>query len=225
MSRLQIPNPCHESWDAMTPNHQGRHCASCDKTVVDVTAMAPAAARAYLGQEVPARIKRGERICVRTHGDRSGRLLRPGVTRRLLTNGLAAVLAMAMADYAGGAGLAAAEGGTEPQTTEPVEPLKGEVMPAIAGDICLPEPAVAPVSDTASGLTISASNPTCTVTATRQDQTVAWSVTLPAQKVGGVIDRLAIDGATVVVSCGNGANGKPVVVRLDLASGAGAPHQ
>ena len=36
---LSIPTPCHEDWDAMTSREQGRHCASCQKTVVDFTGM------------------------------------------------------------------------------------------------------------------------------------------------------------------------------------------
>ena len=34
---LNIPEPCHENWQQMTPNEQGRHCMSCQKTVVDFT--------------------------------------------------------------------------------------------------------------------------------------------------------------------------------------------
>ncbi len=34
-----IPKPCHENWDAMTPNEQGRFCNTCAKTVVDATAL------------------------------------------------------------------------------------------------------------------------------------------------------------------------------------------
>jgi hypothetical protein len=37
--QLLIYNPCHESWDAMKPDAGGRYCGSCQKTVVDFTAM------------------------------------------------------------------------------------------------------------------------------------------------------------------------------------------
>lgn len=33
--RVSIKNPCHENWDAMTPNEQGAFCLVCQKTVVD----------------------------------------------------------------------------------------------------------------------------------------------------------------------------------------------
>lgn len=36
---LNIPEPCQEDWQKMTPNEQGRHCGSCQKTVVDFTLM------------------------------------------------------------------------------------------------------------------------------------------------------------------------------------------
>jgi len=32
---LSIPTPCNENWENMTPNERGRHCGSCNKTVVD----------------------------------------------------------------------------------------------------------------------------------------------------------------------------------------------
>lgn len=34
---LSIPQPCHEDWDKMTPNQQGRFCNNCQKTVIDFT--------------------------------------------------------------------------------------------------------------------------------------------------------------------------------------------
>jgi len=32
---LHIPTPCHESWDKMTPQKDGRFCATCETVVVD----------------------------------------------------------------------------------------------------------------------------------------------------------------------------------------------
>lgn len=36
-TKLVIPEPCHESWDQMTPKEKGRFCDSCAKVVVDFT--------------------------------------------------------------------------------------------------------------------------------------------------------------------------------------------
>jgi len=47
---LTIPQPCSESWAAMTPAAQGRHCAACQKTVVDFSRMSDAEVLAYLAK-------------------------------------------------------------------------------------------------------------------------------------------------------------------------------
>jgi hypothetical protein len=47
MYNVTIPKPCHQNWDAMELNEQGRHCLSCAKTVVDFTGMSDAAVKNY----------------------------------------------------------------------------------------------------------------------------------------------------------------------------------
>lgn len=100
MSDLHIPTPCHESWDDMTPTVNGRHCASCNHAVIDLTTMSVTA-----GQRVLDEVKRAAthdplpRTCVRGHVDPSGRIVVGH--RRLLTQGLAAMLACTLAGCAG----------------------------------------------------------------------------------------------------------------------------
>jgi hypothetical protein len=36
---LQIPKPCHENWDNMSPVEKGRFCGSCQKQVMDFSSM------------------------------------------------------------------------------------------------------------------------------------------------------------------------------------------
>ena len=40
--KIQIPEPCSQSWAEMTPEAGGRHCAACAKTVTDFTRMTDA---------------------------------------------------------------------------------------------------------------------------------------------------------------------------------------
>src|SRR5215217_3194401 len=45
---ITIPVPCHENWNEMTPDEQGRHCHLCSKTVIDFTEKEPEEILRYL---------------------------------------------------------------------------------------------------------------------------------------------------------------------------------
>jgi hypothetical protein len=47
---INIPQPCHESWEAMMPTGVGRHCAACQAEVVDFTCLTADEILAYLAR-------------------------------------------------------------------------------------------------------------------------------------------------------------------------------
>ncbi|MFC0781095.1 energy transducer TonB [Flavobacterium sp. HJSW_4] len=57
--KITIPEPCHQDWDKMTPNENGRFCLSCSKTVIDFTSMLPEEIQHYFIQN------QNEKICGR----------------------------------------------------------------------------------------------------------------------------------------------------------------
>ena len=48
---INIPEPCHEDWNKMTPNEQGAFCGSCQKTVVDFSKMGDQQIKDYFLQK------------------------------------------------------------------------------------------------------------------------------------------------------------------------------
>lgn len=57
--QINIPQPCDEGWDRMTPNEQGRFCDSCQKCVVDLTEFSDKQLYEYITAH------KGERVCGR----------------------------------------------------------------------------------------------------------------------------------------------------------------
>jgi hypothetical protein len=59
--KIEIPKPCHEDWNAMTPDETGRFCSVCTKGVVDFTEMKAPEIQAYFlknqGQKICGRFK------------------------------------------------------------------------------------------------------------------------------------------------------------------------
>ncbi|MEZ4390179.1 MAG: hypothetical protein R3A48_03710 [Polyangiales bacterium] len=68
LDNVRVASPCHERWDEMTGDAQARHCARCDKSVYNLSAMTRDAAEALLRQ-------REGRICVRYYRRVDGTIL------------------------------------------------------------------------------------------------------------------------------------------------------
>ena len=66
--QIQVPQPCHASWDKMTPQENGRHCKSCDKVVIDFSRMNDEEIKKWF------RKKEGEKICGHFRVDQVKRL-------------------------------------------------------------------------------------------------------------------------------------------------------
>jgi len=63
--RINIAEPCHENWNRMSPNQNGRHCAKCEKTVHDFSS--------YSDAEIINFFKVGTNVCGRFKGTQLGR--------------------------------------------------------------------------------------------------------------------------------------------------------
>jgi len=61
--QLQVPEPCHEDWNKMTPGDKGRFCDSCQKTVHDFTGMSDAQLIAFFKKPSTGS------VCGRFHND------------------------------------------------------------------------------------------------------------------------------------------------------------
>lgn len=63
---INIPKPCHEDWDKMTPEMHGRFCGSCSKSVIDFSTWSDAQLYNFFASN-------NERICGRFMATQVGR--------------------------------------------------------------------------------------------------------------------------------------------------------
>jgi TonB-dependent SusC/RagA subfamily outer membrane receptor len=67
--QLNIPEPCHEDWQNMTPTDQGRFCNACAKQVVDFSVMTDTQVLNYFIN------KKDEKVCGRAYPDQLERAI------------------------------------------------------------------------------------------------------------------------------------------------------
>jgi|GEM_PF-3231191 len=92
---LSVPTPCGENWGEMSPTANGRHCSSCNKTVVDFSLSSDAEIFAVIANSKGA-------VCGRFFDDQLRRNMAAGVPSRshvmpamVMTAGLAVGIATA----------------------------------------------------------------------------------------------------------------------------------
>ena len=67
--QLSIPEPCHQSWENMTPTQQGRFCNACAKEVIDFSQMSDTAVLNYFS------IEKNDQVCGRAYPDQLDRTI------------------------------------------------------------------------------------------------------------------------------------------------------
>lgn len=137
VDRLRVRTPCDVGWESMEDRGRDRHCARCDLTVHDVSAMT----RADVETLLEAR-ERGERVCLHLHVRKTdGAVLvadghvehaRIAPPSRLVAAAMAT--ATALSACASAAPPAQAVIAVAPVETAPAPPIEPEPTPA-------PEPA------------------------------------------------------------------------------------
>lgn len=122
-TKPHISDPCHQPWDRMTPDADGRHCGSCNKIVVDF--------RGKSNQEILATLKQGGKPCGLFDAKQLSAAPREGVSFRGWRR-FAAVSIAVIGFSLAGSGQTAAHPLTEkyPDKVCPVEDSPGYVKPA-----------------------------------------------------------------------------------------------
>ncbi len=90
---IRVESACREDWSAMTPRGEGRHCARCQSTVIDLTRVTRAQAERLVREH-------GGRVCGRVRADERGdAVFAPEPVRRgIVPVAIAGVLAACSAE-------------------------------------------------------------------------------------------------------------------------------
>lgn len=91
--KIEIPKPCHEDWNSMTPDEKGAFCGSCNKSVHDFTNRSDEEiAEVFMNSG-------GAKICGRFNASQVDKLLEIKVPLSQLPRNVSPVRAFAMAIF------------------------------------------------------------------------------------------------------------------------------
>lgn len=119
---IKIDKPCHEDWDKMTPNEQGRFCGACQKNVIDFSTMTDNEIIAFLSEHTG-------KLCGQLRGSQLNRVI---VQTKLTGSNWKLNSAMTALMLIGGAGIANAQAPFPvpvPTNTPVVQKLRYPVCP------------------------------------------------------------------------------------------------
>lgn len=127
--KLNIPNPCSESWENMDPRNLGRFCHNCKKTVIDFTKMSPEGVKKTLEKHS------GQKICGRFRENQLNRTftLKEQVTKTIQVLGITSIL------FVGGISELKAQDVSKHTNVDSVFITNEEEDDFIIGDIYLPD--------------------------------------------------------------------------------------
>ncbi|MNJ83944.1 hypothetical protein D3C87_13760 [compost metagenome] len=126
--QYSIQNPCHENWNEMQPEVQGRFCSSCEKSVVDFTTMSDFSIVNYLENH------KRDKVC--------GRFTKPQLNRDYQLNQAvsspmfdlrAVVLGLALTTFSAVHSFSQ----TEPQEPVKIDTTVQQIPPIIMGKVAM----------------------------------------------------------------------------------------
>lgn len=132
LPQIQISNPCHEDWESMDGSERTRHCASCEKSVLNLSEMT--------SHEVREVVCSGKSVCVRLQRNADGSIVTKDTSKTAVARiGFAATLltSLTLAGCAKESVETPEVGGSA--TAPPVQTTTTEEFEM--GDFCLPEEA------------------------------------------------------------------------------------
>ncbi|MCC6372594.1 MAG: T9SS type A sorting domain-containing protein [Bacteroidia bacterium] len=129
---VRIPEPCHEDWNKMNPNSNGRHCESCNTTVFDFSGKSDAQITDLL------KAAKGEKMCGRFKTTQLNRPLTSNYNLNVLPQNISATRVFAIALFLVFGSFLFSCTDYQDKKIEKTEALSGVVIAETMGEVDVP---------------------------------------------------------------------------------------